>query len=90
MQICSPPITTARLHAYIGEEVGQGEPEDRDLTYISTTIYDRDEITMGLVYDIAAATLRPNIVDERKDLELGWHFFLIYVVEVDSQENDSM
>jgi len=89
MQICSPPITTARLHAYSGEDVGQSEPEDSDLTYVFTTIYDRNGITKGLAYDIAAATLRPNIGDERIDLEFGWHFFLTYGVEVDSQSNES-
>lgn len=74
MHICSTPLTTARLQTYSGEETQLDEPEDRDLTYIFTTIYDRDGIEMGLVYDIAAATLLPNFGDERKDANCGEHF----------------
>lgn len=90
MQVCSPPITTARLRTHSGEEIQGDEPQNHDSIYVSTTIHDKEGITMGLVYDTAAATLRPNIGDARKDPNLGWHFFLTYGIEVDCGDTRSL
>jgi len=81
MQVCDPPITMARLHFTSGEKAAWGQPEGGETEDIYTTIYDRDGITMGLVYDTAAATLRPRAGNMRNDPEHGWNFHLTFGFE---------
>jgi hypothetical protein len=58
IQICDPPITMARLHTYGGGQLWH--LEHLALTEVFTTIFDNDGITLGLVYDTAAASLRSH------------------------------
>jgi hypothetical protein len=79
MQICDPPITVAKLHTISGEVAPWvhrhrnrwNEPEDVEAAHTYTTIYDRDGITMGLVYDTAVATLRPSVGHGWEDPKRG-------------------
>jgi hypothetical protein len=81
IQICDPPITAARLHTYSGMELWDFEVVR--LIEISATVFDEDGITMGLVHDIAAATLRHNTGEE--DPRLDWRLDLCWGTE-DSPE----
>jgi hypothetical protein len=85
IQICDPPITVARLHTYGGEKLWHIELFG--LTGVFTTIFDKDGITLGLVHDTAAATLRSHTDGE--DPRLGWHLDLSWGTE-DSPESHAM
>lgn len=84
MQICDPPIMVARLYTSCG---GLNEWNWPDFSYaaedahVYTTIYDRDGITMGLVYDTAAAILRPFAGLDGQDPDQGWEFLLHYGID---------
>lgn len=84
MQICDPPIMVARLYTSCG---GLNEWNWPDFPYaaedahVYTTIYDRDGITMGLVYDTAAAILRPFAGLDGQDPNQGWEFLLHYGID---------
>jgi hypothetical protein len=75
MQICDPPITTAMLNIYSGEELGQGEQFGNfGQNYSIMTIYNKQGITMGLVRDTAADFLRT--MTGADDPKLGWRLWL--------------
>jgi hypothetical protein len=89
MQICDPPITVAKLHTTSGQVAPWihrvrnhwNEPLDVEAAHTYTTIYDRDGITMGLVYDTAVAMLRPSLGHGWEDPKRGWNFHLQYGIE---------
>lgn len=80
MQICDPPITTAMLKIYSGEELGQGEQFGNfGQNYSIMTIYNKQGITMGLVHDTAADFLRT--MTGADDPKLGWRLWLSYGIQ---------
>jgi hypothetical protein len=89
MQICDPPITVAKLHTTSGQVAPWihrvrnhwNEPLDVEAAHTYTTIYDRDGITMGLIYDTAVATLCPSLGHGWEDPQRGWNFHLQYGIE---------
>jgi len=88
MQICNPPITSARLHAYSGAQLWDADSEDFiGLCQNFTMVSDTDGITMGLVHDTAAAILGSNTGKE--DPKLGWHVYLSYGIQ-DRAEGDEI
>jgi len=73
MQLCDPPITVANL------QVGSGYQGS------DTTLFDKDSITTGLLYDTAAAAARCNVSEENPDDV--WRFSLSYVVYEDARSD---
>ena len=85
--VCDPPVTAARLQTYSGPQLWTAETFDfgsTDPTGILTTIFDKGRITLGLVHDMAAATLRYQTGEE--DPRLGWDLDLCWGTE-DSPED---
>jgi hypothetical protein len=85
MQICNPPIATARLNTVSGANSWDWADEQLNLIENSTTLFDKNGITMGLVHDTAAAILRTNTGEQ--DPRLGWRLLLSYGIQ-DSYEGD--
>jgi hypothetical protein len=78
MQICNPPITTAKLTTYSGSD-----KQALDTVEGFTTVYDKYGITMGLVHDTAAAALRTNTGEQNP--RLGWRLYLEYGIQKGSE-----
>jgi hypothetical protein len=78
MQICNPPITTAKLTTYSGSDKLALDAVD---TFMD--VYDKDGITMGLVHDIVAADLGAKTGEQ--DPRLGWRIYLEYGIQNGSE-----
>jgi hypothetical protein len=78
MQICNPPITTAKLTTYSGSDKLALDAVE---TYMD--VYDKDGITMGLVHDIVAADLGAKTGEQ--DPRLGWRIYLEYGIQNGSE-----
>lgn len=99
-QVCDPPVTAARLQTYSGSqhywtiEASHVRPfvsfdfGSTDPTGILATIFDKDGITLGLVHDTAAATLRYQPGEE--DPRLGWHLDLCWGTEDRPEDRGSL
>jgi hypothetical protein len=76
MQLCDPPITVARMQVKVAGEFA--EPEGPK--YTDLTVYDRDGITMGLVYDTGAAAILSDhdLKVTLKDHGKRWSFVVLF------------
>jgi hypothetical protein len=74
MQICDPPITVAKMNV----DIFYQRPNGRFFKAVELMVYDKDGITMGLVYDTGVAAILSS-----RDLDLAqhsptWSFELVF------------
>jgi hypothetical protein len=80
MQICDPPISVVLLQSQVMPHGIPSAPYDPMEHRIFSAVLDRDGITMGLVFDTAAALLR-NYSDSR-----FWCFRMSFGIDTDYDE----
>jgi hypothetical protein len=78
MQLCDPPITVANLDTSSGSYYMHCRPGT------CATLFDKDGITLGLAYDMAAAALRQNVGKE--DPKNGWSFHVVFGIHEDTRD----